>query len=143
MTERWDADRISSLAVTAGCASQVLWVTLTDITGARPHREPLVYPVLVAHAIWLAPILALWVLRRSPSATILYALSLAAILVSSVPGFLRVIYGHDIVPKQTGGSLAADALGVVSLVVIFFWSLDHLMDLVFLSLRGWEVFRDG
>jgi len=145
MIDRVDAQRISSLALRVGCASQVLWVMLTDIltymTG--PYQEILGYQYLVAHVIWLAPILALWVLRRSPSATSLYALSLAAILVSSLPEFLRVINGQ-VFPKQTAASLAAAAIGVVSLAVIFFWLLDRLIDFGFISLqRMVGLFRNG
>ena len=146
MIDRLDAQRISSLAVRVGCASQLLWVTLTDILNfmTGPYQELLSYQYLVVHVIWLAPILALWVLRRFPSATILYALSLAAILVSSLPEFLRVISGNSAVPKQTVASLAAAAIGVVSLVVIFFWLLDRLIDLVFISIqRIVGAFRHG
>ena len=147
MIERLDPERVRSFAFRAGCASQVLWLTLTDllIYIASPHRDPLGYPDLVTHAIWLAPILALWIVRRSPSATILYALSLFAILVSRLDDCLRVVmYGHYAVPRLTGADLAAAAIGAVSLAVIFFWLLDRLIDLVFISIqRIVRVFRDG
>jgi len=146
MMDRLDAQRVSFLALKVGCASQVISVMLTDILNymTGPYQEFLGYQYLVAHVIWLARILALWVLRRSSSAAILYALSLAAILVSSLPEFLSVIYGHSAVPKQTVASLAAAAIGVVSLVVIFFWVLDQLMDLVFISIqRIVGVLRNG
>ena len=144
MTEKWDAHRTSSLAFNVGCASQVIWVMLTDILNYMkgPYEELLGYQYLALHVIWLAPILALWILRRLPSVTILYALSLVAILVSSLPEFLRVIYGHG--SKQTLASLAAAAIGVVSLVVIFLWLLDRLVDLVFITIqRIVGVFRNG
>jgi hypothetical protein len=147
MTERWDARSISSLAVKVGCASQVIWVTLTDIlvSIARPHGHSLDYPELVVHLIWLAPFPALWILRRSPSVTILYALSLSAILASRLYDYLQIaIYGPSVLRYMTGADLAATVIGGLSLVIIFFWLLDRLTGLIFLVLqRTVGVFRNG
>ncbi|WP_316180215.1 MULTISPECIES: hypothetical protein [unclassified Bradyrhizobium] len=99
MPTRWDQHRIASFSLIVGCVSQIIWVTLTDILVyiASPHGLPLDYPEFVVHVIWLAPIPALWILRRSPSATILYALSLSAILASRLYEYLQVaMYGPSV-----------------------------------------------
>jgi hypothetical protein len=147
MTERWDAHWISSLALKVGCASQVVWVTLNDIrvSIASPDGHPFDYPEFVVHVIWLAPIPALWILRRSPSATILYALSLSAILGARLYEYLQAaMYGPSVLRYMTGADFAATVIGGLSLAVIFFWSAHLLTNLVFIAVqRIVGVLRNG
>ncbi|WP_315756149.1 MULTISPECIES: hypothetical protein [unclassified Bradyrhizobium] len=147
MPTRLDQPRIASFSLIVGCVSQIIWVMLTDILVyiASPHGLPLDYPEFVVHVIWLAPIPALWILRRSPSATILYALSLSALLSSRLYEYLQVaMYGPSVVREMTEADLAATVIGGLSLTVIFFWSAHLLTNLVFTAVqRIVGVLRNG
>jgi len=147
MFERWDAQRVSSLALKVGCASQVIWVLLNDIISfLTSHGGYSVgYPEVVVHVIWLAPIPALWIVRGASSVTVLYALALSAILTSRLYDCLQVVmYGPSVLRRVTGADLAATAICWLSLVVILTWVAHLLTNLVFIAVqRIVGVFRNG
>ncbi|WP_257168595.1 hypothetical protein [Bradyrhizobium sp. SRS-191] len=146
MIESGDANRISLIALRLGCASQVMWVIMTDLVISRPSADgPWDYSYFVAHVIWLAPIAALWIVRRSPSATILLALALSAILVLRLYDCLRVVmYGASVLRKLTEADLGATVIGGLSLVVVFLWSAHVLTTFIFNAVQSIVgVFRNG
>ncbi|MGY3450993.1 hypothetical protein [Bradyrhizobium sp. USDA 4353] len=147
MFERWDAQRVSSLALKVGCASQVMWVILSDIIiSLTSHgRYAFDYQTVVVHVIWLAPIPALWIVRHSPSVTVLYVMALSLILASRLYECLQVaMYGASVLRKMTEADLAATVIGGLSLVIIFAWAAHLLTNLVFIAVqRIVGVFRNG
>jgi hypothetical protein len=128
----WTLQSSSNVAAALAYGCCVASLLLTDFLtySASGAVFELSFSELVSHCIWLAPIPAVFILRRIHVATAIYALLLLAVLIARIVDIAKYLVS-GFLPKLTLTDVGAYAIAACSMFVVLMWIADWLTQLLF------------